>query len=164
MIQRIGKEIDRRSRKTQKLSEQGRRQHMIERMDDTLHDWIGRPNAQQRQLVEQWAARVQLSTPAEAQERLASLDRYAALLADPGATRLRTTASTTSFFPTPRMIPRSPEAVERGRWLQLLSDISATPWNLAQREHLRTHLLDYAADFEGTGCRAPGAETPAASS
>jgi len=161
MIQRIGKEIDRRSRKTQKLSEQGRRRHMIERMDDTLHDWIGRPNAQQRQLVEQWAARVQLSTPVEAQQRHASLDRYAALLAtraQPGFEQrlhdfiLSDTADD----------PHSPEAVERERWLQLLSDISAT-LEPAQREHLRTRLLDYAADFDALAAEHPEQETAAAS-
>ncbi len=157
MIQRIGKEIDRKSRKTQKLSEQGRRQHMTERMDDTLQDWIGRPNAQQRQMVEQWAARVQLSTSSQAQERHANLDHYAALLATRAQPGFEQRISAFLLSDTADD-PHSPEAVERGRWLQLLSDISAT-LEPAQRERLRTHLLDYAADFEALAAEHPEQET-----
>ncbi|MDB5977046.1 MAG: hypothetical protein JWR07_3806 [Nevskia sp.] len=147
MIQRIGKEIERRSRKMLDRSEPERRERMAERMDDTLRDWIGRPNVRQRELVEQWAVQVQLATSEQTQERHSTLDRYAALLAtraQPGfEQRIR------AFFLGPDVAddPQSPETVERQRWLQLLADLSAT-LEPAQREHLCRKLLGYAADFE----------------
>ena len=147
MIQRIGKEIERRSRKALERSEPERRERMAERMDDTLRDWIGRPNARQHELVEQWAAQVQLATPEQTQERHSTLDRYAALLAtraQPGFEQ-----RTRAFFLGPDAAddPQSPETVERQRWLQLLADLSTT-LEPAQREHLCKKLLGYAADFE----------------
>jgi hypothetical protein len=147
MIQRIGKEIERRSRKALDRSESEQRAHMVERMNDTLRDWIGRPNARQHELIEQWGAQVQLATPEQTQERHSTLDRYAAVLAtraQPGfEQRMR------EFFlgPTAADDPQSLESVERQRWLQLLADLSTT-LEPAQREHLCKKLLGYAADFE----------------
>jgi len=160
MIQRIGKEVDRRARKAQKLSEQEQRQHMIERMDDLLHDWIGRPNTQQRQLVEQWAAQVQLTTPEQTQQRHARLESYAAVLATRSQPGFEERMRAFILAPDAADDPHSPEAVERGRWLQLLADVSTT-LEPAQREHLRTHLLDYAADFEALAAEHPEQETGA---
>lgn len=147
MIRRIGAEIERRSRKSLKRSEPERRARLVERMDDTLRDWIGRPNARQRELVEQWAPQVQLATSEQTRGRLNSLDHYAAVLATRAQPGFEQRMREYFLGPHPADDPRSLESVERRRWLQLLADLSAT-LEPAQREHLCKKLLGYAADFE----------------
>jgi hypothetical protein len=160
MIRRIGKQVERKERKRHKQTPEQRLQHNIDEMDDTLRDWIGRPNAAQRLLVEQWARGGPPLTPELQQQReqleQASLDRYAAVLAtrtQPGfEERMR------SFFMAPETASmdtgRSPDQSQQQRWLQLVSDLSAT-LEPAQREHLRRRLLDYAADFEALAAEKP---------
>jgi hypothetical protein len=146
MIRRIGQQLDERSSKRMKRSEPQRRAKIADDMEDSLHQWIGRLDAQQRGMVEQWAAQVHLGTPEEAAQRRDSLDRYAALLA---------TRTQPGFAGRVRAYVREPEEAavaerdraERERWLALLSALSAT-LEPEQREHFRQRLLDYAADFE----------------
>jgi hypothetical protein len=63
-----------------------------------------------------------------------------------------------SFFMAPETASmdtgRSPDQSQQQRWLQLVSDLSAT-LEPAQREHLRRRLLDYAADFEALAAEKP---------
>lgn len=154
MIGRIGKEVERKARKRQKLSEEERQQHRIDAMNDTLRDWIGRPTARQRQLVEQWADATQLTPAEQTQRQLARLARYAALLArrlEPG---FESRMGAFMLDPEPGVGRQSPDAVQRDRWLQLLADIAPT-LEPAQRERLRKRLLDYAADFEALAAEHP---------
>jgi hypothetical protein len=161
MIQRIGKEMERKSRKRSKLSPEKHRQHLIDDMEDSLDDWIGRPDAAQRQLVEQWAGEAADAVP-EAQRlqtQLARLGRYEALLASraqPGFED-RVRAYFNSSDDDGR---RMPERREQARRLQLFADLSQT-LQPEQRQHLRQRLLGYAADFEALVAEPParGPET-----
>jgi hypothetical protein len=146
MIRRIGKQLDERTRKRMKRSEEQRRGKIADDMEDSLHQWIGRLDERQRGMVRDWAAQVHLSTPEEAEQRRGNLDRYAALLA---------TRTQPGFAERVRAFVREPEEpavaerdrAERERWLGLLSALSAT-LEPEQREQFRQRLLDYAADFE----------------
>ena len=161
MVQRIGKEMERRAHKTDKLTDAERRQRMDERMEDLLSDWIGRPNAQQRELVWQWAAQAPLITP-QPQARQAELEHYADLLAT--RTQAGFEQRMRVFIEAPRGAddPQSQEAQQQRRWLQLLADLSAT-LEPAQRQHLSGRLLDYAADFDSLAAEKPGPEADSAS-
>jgi len=166
MVRRIGKQVERKSRKRQKRSEAERREHSADEMDDLLHDWIGRPNPAQRLLVEQWAAREPGATQEQEQlkdqETQASLEHYAALLAtrtQPGFEQRMG-----AFIQAPEAADeRVREEAEQQRWLQLLADISAT-MEPGQREHLRQRLLDYAADFDALAAEEPPQNPDAAGS
>jgi len=146
MIRRIGKQLDERTRKRLKRSEEKRRGKIEDEMEDSLRQWLGRLDGQQKGMVRDWAAQVHLSTPEEAAQRRSNLDRYAALLA---------TRTQPGFAGRVRAFVREPEEpavaardrAERERWLELLAALSAT-LEPQQREHFRQRLLDYAADFE----------------
>jgi len=162
MIRRIRKDVEQRARRRLKRSEAQRRDKLAEEMDDSLKHWIGRPNAQQRDMVRQWAAQVRLSTPEQEQQRRAGVDRYAALLA--GRQR-------PDFEQRVRDYVREPESgqeieahdrAERDRWLRLLSALSAT-LEPEQREHLCRRLLDYAREFDGLAAEAPPQDPAGAS-
>jgi hypothetical protein len=147
MIRRIGKDLDERLHKRLARSEAQRRERLADEMEDSLHNWIGRLDARQHGMVRDWAAQVHLTTPEEAAQRRANLDRYAALLAarhEPGfAQRVR------AFMlePEPNAALEALDRTERERWLDLLSALSAT-LEPVQRERFRQRLLDYAADFD----------------
>ena len=147
MIGRIRKDVERRVHKRLKLSEAQRRDKLVDEMEDSLRQWVGRPTAQQRGMVRQWAEQVQLSTPEQEGQRRTGVDRYAALLASRGQP---------GFGQRVRDYVRAPEAgqeveahdrAERERWLRLLGALSAT-LEPEQRQHLCRRLLDYAQDFE----------------
>ena len=160
MLRRIGKEVERKARKRQKQSAEQRRQHRIDAMNDTLRDWIGRPNARQRQLVEQWADQVRYTADGQTRQQRARLDSYAALLASRTQPGFAQRMGAFILAPEADQDPQAPEAVERGRWLQLLADIAAT-LEPAQREHLRKRLLGYAADFEALAAEHPDGQAAA---
>lgn len=163
LIRRIGKEVERKARKRQKLSEEERRRHRIDAMDDTLRDWIGRPTARQRQLVEQWAGAMQLTPDQQTQRQRARLERYAALLASRSEPGFEQRMGAFILDPEPGVGgdgAQSPDVVQRDRWLQLLADIAPT-LEPAQRERLRKRLLGYAADFEALAAEQPDMQTAA---
>ena len=162
LIRRIGKEVERKARKRQKLSVEERRQHRIDAMNDTLRDWIGRPTARQRQLVEQWADATQLTPAEQTQRQQARLERYAALLASRSEPGFEQRMGIFILDPEPGDGVQSPDVVQRDRWLQLLADIAPT-LEPAQRERLCKRLLGYAADFEALAAEQPKAKTAATS-
>jgi hypothetical protein len=161
MIRRIGKELERKSRKERKLSAEQHRQHLIDAMNDGLRDWIGRPDPAQAQLLEQWATEAAAAVPQQDREneRQARLGRYTALLASrtqPGfEDRVR------AYFRTPDHQQRTPEQQDLDRRLQLLATLSAS-LQPAQRQHLCRKLLDYAADFDALAAEAPQQRADAA--
>lgn len=147
LIQHIRKDVAQRARKRLKRSEAERRDKLVDDMQDSLKQWIGRPNDRQRAMVRAWAAQVQLTTPRQEAERGSGVDRYAALLA---------TRNQPGFEQRVRGYVRAPEEgqdveahdlAERDRWLHLLADLSAT-LEPEQREHFCKRLLGYAQDFE----------------
>lgn len=162
MIRRIGQQVEQRRRKRLKMGESGRRDKLADDMDDSLRQWIGRPNARQLGMVRQWAAQVQPGGPREEGRRSANLERYAALLASrnqPGfEQRMR------AFIQAPESDPElaAQDLVERDRWLRLLSELSAT-LEPEQREHLCRRLLDYAEDFETLAAESRAQDSDASS-
>ncbi len=156
LIRRIRKDVEQRAHKRLKRSEAERRDKLVDDMQDSLKQWIGRPDERQRAMLRQWAAQVELTTPQQEAERGNGVDRYAALLA---------TRKQPGFEQRVRSYVNAPEEgqdieahdlAERDRWLRLLAALSAT-LEPEQREHLCQRLLDYARDFEELAAEAtPG--------
>jgi len=147
MIRHIRKNVEQRVHKRLKRSEAQRRDKLADDMEASLKQWIGRPNAQQREMVRQWAAQVQLSTPQQEGQRSAGVDRYAALLAGRNQAGFEQRVRDYVRAPEDGQEVEAHDLAERDRWLRLLSALSAT-LEPEQRAHLCQRLLDYAQDFE----------------
>ncbi len=153
MIRNIRKDVERRVQKRLKRSEAQRRDKLVEDMEASLRQWTGRLNARQREMVRQWAAQVQLSTPQQEGQRRNGVDRYAALLAGRNQPGFEQRVRDYVRAPEDGQEVEAHDLAERDRWLRLLSALSAT-LESEQREHLCRRLLDYAQDFEDLAAEA----------
>lgn len=145
LVKHIGEHIDKHAAKRREQTPAERDQKLVDEMDKLMREWIGTPDPRQDELVRQWAGQTPPAPEAQAQHEL--LDRYAGLLAgrrqDGFEQRLR------DFLHAEDARAESePDQVMREKlWRQLLVDLSAS-LEPEQRDTLRKHLLEYAADCE----------------
>jgi hypothetical protein len=153
MLARLREEVERRARKRGKESAADFQQRIGRDMKRGLRHWLGSSSRDQEALIERWAAQLPPPAPQLEVEQREALERYARLLATRGqagfAERLHAYLDSLGDSDWNRSL-----TAERGRWLQLLADLSAT-LTADQRRHLRQRLLDVAGDFEALARERP---------